>query len=108
MFNVTTPTLTLPVTDRRDHLLGPRSAPVILCEYGDFECPVCGQAYGVLKEFLQAAGDRARLAYRHFPLTQIHPHSQRTAEAAEAAGAQGRFLGDARPALRKPGCAGRL
>jgi protein-disulfide isomerase len=85
------PTLSLPVDDRRDHVIGPRTAPVTLVEYGDFECPFCGQAHLVLQELLAEADDRVRLAFRHFPLTQIHPHAQRAAEASEAAATQGQF-----------------
>ncbi|MDB5174328.1 MAG: oxidoreductase [Phycisphaerales bacterium] len=83
--------LTLPISEDRDHILGPPNAPVTLVEYGDFECPYCGQAYWVLKELEAQMGDQTRMVFRHFPLTQIHPHAGRAAEAAEAAGAQGRF-----------------
>lgn len=85
------PVLTVPVSPQRDHILGPDSAAVTLVEYGDFECPHCGQAYYVLNDLQEALGDQLRLVYRHFPLTQIHPHAQRAAEAAEAAAAQGQF-----------------
>jgi protein-disulfide isomerase len=74
-----------------DHALGPRDAPVTIVEYGDYECPFCGRAHPEVKRLLAMAGDRMRYAYRHFPLTQIHPHALQAAEAAEAAGAQGRF-----------------
>jgi protein-disulfide isomerase len=82
--------LTLPVGER-DHVLGPATAPVTLVEYGDYECPYCGQAHGVMKEVQRRLGRRLRFAFRHFPLTMVHPHAQHAAEAAEAAGAQGRF-----------------
>ena len=85
------PTLTLPVSDRRDHIRGNQSAAVTLVEYGDFECPHCGQAYLVLGELMDQVGDQLRLVFRHFPLAQIHPHAELAAEAAEAAGAQGQF-----------------
>ena len=84
------PQLTVPI-DERDHVFGPPAAPVTLLEYGDYECPFCGAAHPVVKRALQVMGGEARFAYRHFPLTQIHPHAQQAAEAAEAAGAQGRF-----------------
>jgi protein-disulfide isomerase len=77
--------------DRRDAVLGPDDAPVTLLEYGDYECPFCGRAHGVLKEVLRRVGDEVRFAYRHFPLSQIHPHALMAAQAAEAAGAQERF-----------------
>jgi protein-disulfide isomerase len=74
-----------------DHVWGPPTAPVTLLEYGDYECPYCGQAHFVVKELLRHLGRTLRFVYRHFPLTMIHPHAQRAAEAAEAAGAQGKF-----------------
>jgi protein-disulfide isomerase len=83
--------LTVAVSDERDHIRGPRTAPVTLVEYGDFECPHCGQAHVVLAELQGEMGDQFRLVFRHFPLTQVHPHAERAAEAAEAADAQGRF-----------------
>jgi protein-disulfide isomerase len=60
-------------------------------EYCDFECPNCRAAYQVVEAVKKALGPRLQFAYRHFPLTQIHPHAARAAEAAEAAGVQGRF-----------------
>ncbi len=84
------PRLTEPVSER-DHVLGPATAPVTLVEYGDYECPYCGAAHSILKQVRQVMGDDLRFAYRHFPLSQIHPHAYQAAEAAEAAGAQGRF-----------------
>ena len=84
------PRLTVPIGGR-DHIRGAAAAPLTLLEYGDYECPFCGEAHGVLKQLLMLMGDQIRYAYRHFPLTQIHHHAQRAAEAAEAAGGQGRF-----------------
>jgi protein-disulfide isomerase len=84
------PRLTVPV-DGEDHVRGPATARVTLLEYGDYECPYCGAAFPVVERLLQIVGDDVRFAYRHFPLSQIHPHAQRAAEAAEAAGAQGAF-----------------
>jgi protein-disulfide isomerase len=84
------PRLTVPVGDR-DHVRGAAAAPVTLVEYGDYECPFCRAAQASLDQVLQIADGGVRLVYRHFPLTQIHPRSQQAAEAAEAAGAQGRF-----------------
>ena len=85
------PEVALTVSEERDHVLGPRQAPVTLLEYGDYECPHCGQAHYVLQDLLAELGDQTRLAFRNFPLAQIHPHAELAAEAAEAAGAQGRF-----------------
>jgi len=82
--------LTLPVGPR-DHILGSPTAAVTLVEYGDFECPYCGAAYPIVKQIQQNLGEQLCFVFRHFPLTQIHPHAERAAEAAEAAGAQGRF-----------------
>jgi len=77
--------------DGRDWVRGSPHSQITLIEYGDFECPFCGEAYGELKEVEAAAGDRVAFVFRHFPLSQMHPHAQLAAEAAEAAGAQGRF-----------------
>ena len=81
---------------------GPIDAPVTLVEYGDFECPYCGQAEPVVRELLRDFGD-VRYVWRHLPLNDVHPHAQLAAEAAEAAADAGRVLGDARPAARPPG-----
>ena len=82
--------LTPPLGDR-DHVLGPADAPATLVEYGDFECPYCGIAYPIVASILQRMGDSIRFSYRHFPLTQVHPHAQHAAEMAEAAGSAGKF-----------------
>jgi protein-disulfide isomerase len=82
--------LSLPVGPR-DHIRGPASEPVTLVEYGDYECPYCGAAYQIVKEIQEAMGENLRFVFRNFPLTQIHPHAERAAEAAEAAGAQDHF-----------------
>ena len=75
----------------RDHIEGPADAPLALVEYGDYECPHCGRAYWIVKDVQSQLGRRLCFAFRHFPLAQIHPNATRAAEAAEAAGAQGRF-----------------
>jgi Na+/H+ antiporter NhaA len=80
-----------PVDPARDHVRGPVDAPLTLVEYGDFECPFCGRATGVVEELRERFGDRLRYVFRHVPLSDVHPHAQLAAEAAEAAGAQGRF-----------------
>jgi protein-disulfide isomerase len=82
--------LTVPVS-QRDHQQGPATAPVTLVEYGDYECPYCGEAYPIVKEIKLRLGDRLRFVFRNFPLTQSHPHAEHAAEAAEAAAAQGKF-----------------
>jgi Na+/H+ antiporter NhaA len=78
------------VDPERDHVRGPMEAPVTLVEYGDFECPYCGQAEPVVRELLRDFGD-VRYVWRHLPLSDVHPHAQLAAEAAEAAGEQGAF-----------------
>jgi protein-disulfide isomerase len=83
-------TLTPPVGER-DHIQGSADAPVTLVEYGDFECPYCAAAYLIVKKVQEALGEDLRFVFRHFPLTQIHPHAEGAAEASEAAGAQGQF-----------------
>jgi len=82
--------LAVPVDVERDHLRGPMDAPVTVVEYGDFECPFCGQAEPVIRELLRDFGD-LRYVWRHLPLNDVHPHTQLAAEASEAAAAQGRF-----------------
>jgi len=75
----------------RDHARGPKDAPVTLVQYGDYECPYCGQAHPLLKELQKRAGERVRFVFRHFPLDSVHPRARRAAQAAEAAASQGRF-----------------
>lgn len=82
--------LATPVNDH-DHVQGPETAPVTLVEYGDFECPYCAAAHVIVKQTREIMGDQLRFVFRHFPLTQIHPHAEPAAEASEAAGAQGQF-----------------
>jgi len=74
-----------------DHVQGALDAPIVLLEYGDFECPYCGEAYAEIKAVQRAMGDSLRFAFRHFPLTNAHPHAERAAEFAEAAATIGRF-----------------
>jgi Na+/H+ antiporter NhaA len=79
------------VDPERDHIRGPVDAPVTLLEYGDFECPYCGQAESVIRELLSSFGDELRYVWRHLPLSDVHTTAQLAAEAAEAAASQGRF-----------------
>ena len=74
-----------------DHSLGPEHAPVVLVEYGDFECPNCKQAAPAVEIVLRRSEDQVRFVYRHFPLVDVHPHAFLAAQAAECAGAQGKF-----------------
>ncbi|WP_369191624.1 Na+/H+ antiporter NhaA [Streptomyces sp. R08] len=83
--------LSVPVDPDRDHLRGPRHAPVTVVEYGDYECPYCGQAEPIVRELLGAFGDEVRYVWRHLPLTDVHTHAQLAAEASEAAALQGGY-----------------
>jgi protein-disulfide isomerase len=88
--HVETAMLSSPVSSR-DHMQGSPSAPVVLVEYGDYECPFCGQAYQVVKEVQRLLGKQLCFVFRNFPLNAAHPHAEHAAEAAEAAGAQNAF-----------------
>jgi protein-disulfide isomerase len=79
-----------PLDDNVDHVRGSPAGPVIL-EYGDYQCPYSRQAFHAIELAGQQLGGNLRFAYRHFPLTGIHPHALAAAAAAEAAAAQGRF-----------------
>jgi Na+/H+ antiporter NhaA/protein-disulfide isomerase len=78
------------VDPERDHFRGPLEAPITLVEYGDFECPYCGQAEPVVRELLRDFGD-IRYVWRHLPLSDVHPRAQVAAEATEVADEQGAF-----------------
>lgn len=82
--------LTIPVSDK-DHIRGKKDAPVTLLEYGDFECPYCGQAYPVIQDLREKMGNTMRFVFRNFPLSQVHPYALHAAYAAEASGMQGKF-----------------
>jgi Na+/H+ antiporter NhaA len=84
-------TLEQPVDVRWDHYLGKVGAPMTLVEYGDYECPFCGAATGGVSELRRRFGDDLLYVFRHLPLTDVHPNAELAAQAAEAAGAQGRF-----------------
>jgi Na+/H+ antiporter NhaA len=79
------------VDPERDHIRGPDDAPVTLVEYGDFECPFCGQAESVVRELLASFGDDVRYVWRHLPLNDVHGSAQLAAEAVEAAATQSSF-----------------
>jgi protein-disulfide isomerase len=76
-----------------DHLEGSQHARVTLLEYGDFECPSCKVAVTTPQLLMERFPNKVRFIFRHFPLTEAHPHAELAAEAAEAAGAQGKFWG---------------
>jgi protein-disulfide isomerase len=73
-----------------DHVRGPSAAGLIL-EYGDYECPYSRQAFREIQSLELRPGDLVRFAFRHFPLTEIHPHAMAASAAAEAAALQGQF-----------------
>ena len=77
--------------EEHDHVRGKREAQVVLIEYADFQCPYCARAHKAVTRLQQQHGERLTLVYRHLPLSDLHPLAQPTAEAAEAAGAQGKF-----------------
>ena len=83
--------LAVDVDDERDHVRGSTDAPVTLVEYGDYQCPYCGQAEVVIRELLESFGDDLRYVWRHLPLSDVHTNAQMAAEASEAAGEQGAF-----------------
>jgi Na+/H+ antiporter NhaA len=83
--------LAVEVDPERDHVRGPDDALVTLVEYGDFECPYCGQAENMIRELLASFGDDVRYVWRHLPLNDVHPNAQFAAEASEGAAAQGSF-----------------
>jgi len=74
-----------------DHIQGFATAPVTLLEYGDFECPYCGQAFPIVKKIQHRLDQQLRFVFRNFPISTSHPHAEHAAEAAEAAAAQGKF-----------------
>jgi protein-disulfide isomerase len=74
-----------------DHIRGDPQARVTVVEYGDFECPICRSAEPAVRMLLEAHPGAVRLVFRHYPIESAHPHALMAAEAAEAAGAQGRF-----------------
>lgn len=82
--------LKVPITPQ-DHVLGPSDAPVTLIEYGDYECPHCAQAHPIVATLLKQFGDQIRFAFRHFPLSQVHPNAEAAAQSAEFCGVHGLF-----------------
>jgi len=82
--------LRTPVT-AADHHEGPADAPLTLVEYGDYECPHCGRAFPIVKAVQKALKGKLRFVFRNFPISQIHPHAEHAAIAAEAAARQGQF-----------------
>ena len=83
-------TLKIPVGPN-DHVEGLDNAPVTLVEYGDYQCPYCGEAYPIVKAIQKAFGKKLCFVFRNFPLAEMHPHAQSAAETAEFAAANGKF-----------------
>lgn len=81
----------IPAVSPSDHIDGQPTAKVTLVEFGDYECPMCGNAYPSIKEVQNAMGQNLRFVFRNFPISTIHPHAELAAEAAESAAAQGKF-----------------
>ena len=80
-----------PQVGPNDHVQGHATAKVTMVEYGDYECPYCGEAYPIVKALQERLGDQMRFVFRNFPLAEAHPHAEHAAEAAEAAAAQSKF-----------------
>jgi protein-disulfide isomerase len=82
--------LLLPIRSE-DHVFGLENAEITLVEYGDYECPECGRLFTAIHRLQETSPERLRIAFRHYPRSGLHPYAQQAAEAAEAAGAQGKF-----------------
>jgi protein-disulfide isomerase len=87
---VTESRLAIPVSDE-DHSRGPADALITLVEYGDYECPYCGQAFPIVEKIRRVFDDSLRFVFRNLPLAEVHPHAERAAEMAEAVALQGDF-----------------
>jgi protein-disulfide isomerase len=74
-----------------DHASGPEDAKLTLVEYGDYQCPYCGQAYPIVERLRAQFADSMRFVFRNLPLADVHPHAEAAAETAEAVGLQGKF-----------------
>ena len=82
---------TAPQVTPDDHIRGPADAPVTILEYGDYECPYCRGAFRDVHRLIDQHPTLIRFVFRNFPISQLHPHAEQAAEAAEAAAAQGKF-----------------
>jgi len=82
--------LSVPVSSD-DHAVGLENAPLTVVEYGDYECPYCGQAFAIIQALQKAFGDSLRFVFRNLPFADMHPHAQQAAEMAQAVGVQGKF-----------------
>jgi protein-disulfide isomerase len=82
--------LSIPVGPE-DHSVGPLDAKLTVVEYGDYQCPYCGQAFPIVEKLRATFVDSMRLIFRNLPLADVHPHAEAAAEIAEAVGLQGKF-----------------
>ena len=80
-----------PPVSNTDHFQGNKNATLELVEYGDYQCPYCGEAYPLIKNIQQELGENLKFIFRNFPLRKIHPDAVHAAIAAEAAALQGKF-----------------
>ena len=80
-----------PAVSSKDHSQGNNNAPIVLVEYGDYQCPYCGQAYPIVKAVQKAMGNDLKFVFRNFPLTEMHPNAENAALAAEAAAMENKF-----------------
>ena len=85
------PTRLAAAVSASDHVKGGDEAKITLVEYGDYECPFCKAAEPIVEALEQALGSNLRIVFRHFPVSNVHPHAEQAAEAAEAAASQGKF-----------------
>jgi protein-disulfide isomerase len=74
-----------------DHVRGPLDAKITVVEYGDYQCPYCGQAYPIVERLASEFDDSLRVVFRNLPLADVHPHAEAAAEVAEAVALQGKF-----------------
>ncbi len=81
----------IPAVNSNDHIMGDHKAAVELLEYGDYQCPYCGQAYPIIKAVQKKLKAGLRFVFRNFPLSEVHPYAFNAAVAAEAAALQGKF-----------------
>lgn len=81
----------IPAVNQGDHSLGDAGAAIEIVEYGDFECPDCGNANQIIKQIRQEFGSQIRFIFRNFPLTEIHPYAMPAALVTEAAGLQNKY-----------------
>lgn len=74
-----------------DHVFGTATSKVVLTEYGDFQCPYCGNEHPIIKQVTEQYKGQIAFVFRNFPLTSLHPNALAAAGAVEAAGLQGKY-----------------